>query len=305
MGNFKSIALDSVSGKRNLYRIPHCHEELTDWCVEATDLSAVLSASTHWVGHEFKAGVQDFIGPTVFVPIVDESGDPISRCFRHDFTPSDFASLTKSEKIIIFATKSSPSATPNLFLKINDPATYNGRKVKKMKLAQFVAVLAILRRLNFLLHIAFGQDHGQEPNARSMRYEQQQPTRRGDRELCRVKNSNASREECSICMDSEVQIVLPCVHALCSSCTKAWVETKWTCPICREVFNKTDYEANQWQIGSWCEEDTIEQCRMLGEKLGSLWTGFRVEVLKQKDFVEFSDLFSNQRYDAENRDDDW
>eukprot|EP01016_Furgasonia_blochmanni_P040537 TRINITY_DN5182_c0_g1_i7.p1 TRINITY_DN5182_c0_g1~~TRINITY_DN5182_c0_g1_i7.p1 ORF type:complete len:303 (+),score=33.12 TRINITY_DN5182_c0_g1_i7:244-1152(+) len=42
-------------------------------------------------------------------------------------------------------------------------------------------------------------------------------------------------EECQICLDGKVEILLPCVHGFCNKCASGWYVEKgnYTCPICR------------------------------------------------------------------------
>jgi hypothetical protein len=55
--------------------------------------------------------------------------------------------------------------------------------------------------------------------------------------------------ECRICFANEQAMVLPCLHALCASCAKQWVDVHHDCPFCRQGYQ--DYnrlERNQWQV---------------------------------------------------------
>lgn len=46
--------------------------------------------------------------------------------------------------------------------------------------------------------------------------------------------SSASKETCSICLDTlQSPKVLPCKHGFHSTCINKWLETKTTCPLCR------------------------------------------------------------------------
>jgi hypothetical protein len=40
-------------------------------------------------------------------------------------------------------------------------------------------------------------------------------------------------DECSICMDASIDIVLPCLHGYCSLCWEDWSSHSSTCPHCR------------------------------------------------------------------------
>jgi hypothetical protein len=53
--------------------------------------------------------------------------------------------------------------------------------------------------------------------------------------------------ECGICMDSTIQIALPCLHSYCQKCYDEWTAHNATCPMCRASL----VEANQdefWQF---------------------------------------------------------
>jgi hypothetical protein len=42
--------------------------------------------------------------------------------------------------------------------------------------------------------------------------------------------------ECPICLDNKVNIqVYPCTHKFCRCCAKQWVNTHFTCPLCRQL----------------------------------------------------------------------
>jgi hypothetical protein len=42
-------------------------------------------------------------------------------------------------------------------------------------------------------------------------------------------------EECSICMDNKLQVVVNCGHAFCEECHTRWLRVSMSCPICRET----------------------------------------------------------------------
>ena len=55
--------------------------------------------------------------------------------------------------------------------------------------------------------------------------------------------------ECRICFANENAIVLPCLHELCASCAKQWVDVHHDCPFCRQRYqNFNRMERNQWQV---------------------------------------------------------
>lgn len=42
-------------------------------------------------------------------------------------------------------------------------------------------------------------------------------------------------EECSICMDNKLEVVVNCGHAFCEECHARWCRVSMTCPICRQI----------------------------------------------------------------------
>eukprot|EP00026_Physarum_polycephalum_P016185 Phypoly_transcript_17042.p1 GENE.Phypoly_transcript_17042~~Phypoly_transcript_17042.p1 ORF type:complete len:222 (+),score=31.73 Phypoly_transcript_17042:96-761(+) len=45
--------------------------------------------------------------------------------------------------------------------------------------------------------------------------------------------NEASEKECTICMEREATLVLPCCHSFCEQCIKLWRSKSETCPVCR------------------------------------------------------------------------
>ena len=38
---------------------------------------------------------------------------------------------------------------------------------------------------------------------------------------------------CPICLDSKLEVVMPCMHSFCSQCITDWTHQHFTCPLCR------------------------------------------------------------------------
>lgn len=77
-------------------------------------------------------------------------------------------------------------------------------------------------------------------------------------------------DECSICMDAAIDIVLPCLHGYCSACWEDWSTHSNTCPHCRDEVKDSCQSAGQggagaggqqdiWQLENWGEADTETQ----------------------------------------------
>lgn len=63
-------------------------------------------------------------------------------------------------------------------------------------------------------------------------------------------------EECSICLDAAVEVVLPCSHSFCAKCANDWRQNNPTCPCCRENLLEA---SSDWQLECWSQEDLKQQ----------------------------------------------
>jgi hypothetical protein len=59
-------------------------------------------------------------------------------------------------------------------------------------------------------------------------------------------NESASTDECGICMDSAIEIALPCLHSYCKNCYDEWTAEHATCPMCRA--STSGIENDIWQF---------------------------------------------------------
>jgi len=79
-------------------------------------------------------------------------------------------------------------------------------------------------------------------------------------------------DECSICMDASIDIVLPCLHGYCSACWEDWSSHSSTCPHCRDEVKGSSQSQSQssaqgaggghdeiWQFENWGEADSRTQ----------------------------------------------
>jgi len=48
-----------------------------------------------------------------------------------------------------------------------------------------------------------------------------------------ASSTSGNEKECSICMEREATLVLPCYHTFCEQCIKLWKHKSDTCPMCR------------------------------------------------------------------------
>ena len=50
-----------------------------------------------------------------------------------------------------------------------------------------------------------------------------------------ISDNDDDSEECSICMDNKLEVVVNCGHAFCEECHARWCRVSMTCPICRQI----------------------------------------------------------------------
>lgn len=67
----------------------------------------------------------------------------------------------------------------------------------------------------------------------------------------------SAAEECAICLDAGVEVVLPCSHSFCSKCAQEWSDSNPTCPCCRQDLIQNAGE--EWQLEDWNESDMKAQ----------------------------------------------
>jgi len=53
---------------------------------------------------------------------------------------------------------------------------------------------------------------------------------------------------CTICMDREIKVVLPCMHAFCAKCIGEWRGKKGTCPVCHASLDRAG--TDDWVLAS-------------------------------------------------------
>jgi hypothetical protein len=74
----------------------------------------------------------------------------------------------------------------------------------------------------------------------------------------------SEEEECPICMETGVEIVLPCTHSFCAKCYEDWKSQNPTCPFCREDI-VTSLESGGDE--SWTIEDCDKDMNSVAEEL--------------------------------------
>merc|ERR1711924_432138 len=57
----------------------------------------------------------------------------------------------------------------------------------------------------------------------------------------KAKSKELEKEECCVCMESAVEVVLPCSHAFCKKCNNDWMHQSayGDCPVCRAPVRTT------------------------------------------------------------------
>jgi Zinc finger, C3HC4 type (RING finger) len=73
--------------------------------------------------------------------------------------------------------------------------------------------------------------------------------------------------ECSICMDRQPEVLLPCTHLFCCPCIEQWLTTRKTCPICSDSLESTS--------DSWVLED-MPKAEEVSEEICSSLMGLSV-----------------------------
>eukprot|EP00567_Pseudictyota_dubia_P000469 CAMPEP_0197467864 /NCGR_PEP_ID=MMETSP1175-20131217/65783_1 /TAXON_ID=1003142 /ORGANISM="Triceratium dubium, Strain CCMP147" /LENGTH=209 /DNA_ID=CAMNT_0043003953 /DNA_START=1796 /DNA_END=2425 /DNA_ORIENTATION=- len=191
--------------------------------------------------------------------------------------------MISDNKIVVVATSdddfSLAHRTKRVVDPLDDPDIFRGRL---LSLSEFSLLLALLRRLVSL------------QNQTELWEVRQNERRRDDSARCHVDDGATRRgasstreeeeEECAICMDRKVQVVLPCLHGMCSACSGAWVERRWNCPMCRNRLERADYRKNQWLVEAWSREDAANERRAAVIKLEELWSELECREFRRDDF---------------------
>uniref|UniRef100_A0A1I8MBI0 RING finger protein 141 n=1 Tax=Musca domestica TaxID=7370 RepID=A0A1I8MBI0_MUSDO len=63
-------------------------------------------------------------------------------------------------------------------------------------------------------------------------------------------------DECSICLDRQTEVILPCTHSFCTPCIEQWNVNNKTCPICCESLESTD---ETWVMSNIPEVEEINE----------------------------------------------
>jgi hypothetical protein len=78
-------------------------------------------------------------------------------------------------------------------------------------------------------------------------------------------------DDCLVCMDNKVEIVLPCLHSFCQQCYDDWKSVNPTCPFCRVDMTSSN---ENWQLETVDETDLrrvfLALCRNVDIFLSSL-----------------------------------
>mmetsp|Transcript_1371 Transcript_1371/g.1963 ORF Transcript_1371/g.1963 Transcript_1371/m.1963 type:complete len:243 (+) Transcript_1371:425-1153(+) len=163
--------------------------------------------------------------------------------------------------------------------KIADKSHFCAEKVKFATYSEFLAILGLLRSLKILLVTGF------KPNMidnRSHIYESMERLKGISGKHANIPESNQSFDadtdaECVICMDADVEILLPCAHGFCSACAQAWVESHNDCPLCRRYMSNNSFRSEQWQIETWSQSDTVHQVDIIESRLVSQYAKIKTE----------------------------
>mmetsp|Transcript_28444 Transcript_28444/g.41349 ORF Transcript_28444/g.41349 Transcript_28444/m.41349 type:complete len:318 (-) Transcript_28444:916-1869(-) len=145
------------------------------------------------------------------------------------------------------------------------------KNIKFATYAEFLTILGYLRNLKILL--ATGSKPNMIDSCSHVR-DSMKNVHGSDSKYTNIQKPNQSLDlvtdgECLICMDADVEILLPCVHGFCSSCAKLWIESHNDCPVCRMHMSNNDFQCEQWQMETWSQADTADQVTVIGTKLES------------------------------------
>mmetsp|Transcript_393 Transcript_393/g.671 ORF Transcript_393/g.671 Transcript_393/m.671 type:complete len:290 (+) Transcript_393:180-1049(+) len=232
---------DVISGAISLPTHPQCLDELVDWCEEAERLETSLQCRETYPQSIRSDAASRLLVSRRFITLVRRDMTIPALIGNGRRSPIELLFQTDSSKIFILVQtpiQQCSSDSRNDTEGEGSAEDVSNSEGKIMSVGEFSTLFCLLRRLDQLV-----QAHLQyfEPVTSNVHLKAETTEEEDDVD-------GLEDPECVICMDSQPQIVLPCMHSFCSACATKWVEKHLDCPVCRGHISRKTLRKEQWQV---------------------------------------------------------
>ncbi|TNV78242.1 hypothetical protein FGO68_gene5326 [Halteria grandinella] len=109
--------------------------------------------------------------------------------------------------------------------------------------------------------------------------------------------------ECSVCLDSLSDVMLPCLHAFCNHCIVLWQAKQSNCPVCRsEILTKmtgmTQIQGTGVENEFFCIINSGDSIEEMADEINMRVSAATRFILDSKSYTKMNKVFSN-RYTVE------
>lgn len=260
---------DVISGAISLPAHPQCLDELVDWCEETERLETSLQCRKTYLQPINSDAASRLLVSRRFIPMVRRDltmpalgngrRPPIELLFQTELSKIFILVQTPIQQCSHYDSRNDTEGEGSAEGTSKDVLKSEG---KIMSVGEFSALFCLLRRLDQLVqaHLQYFEPVTSNVHLNDETTEEEDDVDRGE------------DPECVICMDSQPQIVLPCMHSFCSTCATKWVEKHLDCPVCRGYISRKTLRKEQWQLEALNEPDIFEEYNCIDNKILSIWS---------------------------------